>query len=368
MWIVAATEATRSYFADFCRLALVEPVPVTDDVSARPPRDEDSVRGRSLPTGDSVAHSSGGESIMRTRSRPTGDAAAHSPENEGSVRGRLRTVGDAAVHSSPGDEGERDLVMVEATQMVPERLRNLRRITVATHSDLGPMRAVPDVTLPGGEIELLRLLSHALSPTSMGEKVVLVGAWHGGGGATTCAHALAKASRGVVIDAAGNRGGWVAVGEAATWGDLDVSDLPAPPALISALPRREGVPTLTIDAAAPVRPDDERVAAVVSALPRTAVVDCGVNLDALRDLAIHLEILGKNVAVVCAGKAGDHETASLARYCAADEGMPATFLVAGRPRPLLRSVMDRYDLRWRSAPRISAARRWSRVQGELWSR
>lgn len=243
----------------------------------------------------------------------------------------------------------------------------------SAHLGSGVREHVPaDVTIPGQETELLRLLVE-LNPgaeeVARGDnRVILVGAWHGGGGATATALALARSSGAILADAAGNHGGWVPVDEALDWGDLDPGDLPAAARLVAALPRQGDVPTLGPDDSTPVRPDQEVVASVVAAVPGRAVVDCGTNLVAMNQLASDLEQAGKEVSIVVTGRASEHGVSCLAAACATNAvSGPVLYLLRGRKGPLFGPVVQRFGLRWQKLPPLHAIRRWNSLQESLWA-
>ena len=281
----------------------------------------------------------------------------------------------------PGDSaipcvgvGGRDLVVAEIGVDVPESLGSLRRITVYSNQGGGDPQGHADVVVPRDEVALLHLLTRTAEEgdrfsRSKDEVVALVGSWHGGGGATTASQRLARSSRSVLLDAAGNWGGDLTLEEEAlTWDDIDPVDLPPSARLIANLPRIAGVPTLTMNTGVPVRPDDPRVFAVANALKRCVVVDCGVHLDALFALAARLEGAEKRVATVLTGTGGERGAAALGRWKSSNSQIrDPVYLLNGRPHPIFHSVADRFDLRWQRLPRVKMGRGWRKIQEKLWA-
>lgn len=264
-----------------------------------------------------------------------------------------------------------DTLLVEAGCDVGEQLGDLSRVTISQPGSISEELA--DVLLPGDEVALLHLLSTRVSPPGINavesaSRVALVGAWNGGGGATTSAHRLARASRAVLLDAAGNRGGRIPVEHAASWESLDPDDLPTPWRLAASLPRLDGVPTLTYREGRPVNPGDPRVLAVTSLLERPVVVDCGVHVDALFDLQDRLEAAGKRVATILTGTADERGAASLGRWQAgSDRGGDVLYLVNGRALPSFHAVSQRYGIDWRRSPRAGSNRGWRKIRENVWA-
>ncbi len=267
-----------------------------------------------------------------------------------------------------------DVLLVGPDLPVSSVLGGLRKITVGGRYQLGSDDSPVDITIPGDEVALLHLLSGPLegSASERGSadsgRVLLVGAWNGGGGATTTAQRLARASKAVLIDAAGNRGGSIALEDAAAWDDLVVSDLPSPWRLVASLPRIDGIPTLTTRLRRPLQPNDLEVGAVVTALSRAAVVDCGVHLDALFDLQEELEAQGKLVTVLLTGSGCEKGAAALGRWCAQHKSQDAPqLLLSTRAHAMFHAVAERYGLRWSRAPRPSSGRGWQRTKERVWA-
>ena len=283
----------------------------------------------------------------------------------------IAVVADGAITLRRGVK-RKDILVMEHGVQVPELFASLRRITVTGAQDSDAHGHV-DIVIPGDEVALLHLLSRAADEDDVGEKaeedvIVLVGAWHGGGGATTASYRLARASRSVLLDAAGNWGGDLALeDEVLVWDDIDPRDLPPSPRLIANLPRIAGVPTLTMSLGIPLRPDDDRVFAVAHSLNRGVVVDCGVHLDALFELAERLETTEKRVLTVLTGTGNERGAAALGRWKAStSEVQEPLYLLNGRPHPIFHAVADRFDLKWRRSPRLGSTRGWRRTQEKLW--
>lgn len=281
--------------------------------------------------------------------------------------GALTSGGPAQVLGEDGD-----VLIVDARERdLPLDLQSLPRVTVLLAQDGGEPVAAHDVLLPGEEADFLRLLADVMprNPpvTSALGRAVLVGGWHGGGGSTTAAMSLARSSKSVLLDAAGNRGGWLPEEEGVSWGDLNIEDLPPVRKLVAALPRTGGVTVLGPDMGKPLLPDAELVIAVLSAMTHDVVVDCGTNLDALDALARDLEAVGKPVSVVLVGRASVEGVRSLGQVWAGGAiNGPVIHLLSGRKDRLFLAVAHRYGLRWRSFPRAASAR-WRKIQEEMWA-
>lgn len=264
-----------------------------------------------------------------------------------------------------------DILLVEVGCDVSGPLETLARVTVARSGTSG--EATADIHLPGDEVALLQLLSARAESTDTGDRqptarALLVGAWNGGGGATTVAHRLARASRAVLLDAAGNRGGAVPLEDAVSWEDLAVDDLPSPWRLVASLPRLEGVPTLTHRHRRPVDPGDQRVREVAGLLDRSVIIDCGVSVDGLFDLHDYLQDAGKRVGTVLVGTADDRGAAALGRWHATgNRQREALYLVNGRIRPAFHAVSARYEIKWKKSPKAASARGWQKMREYVWA-
>lgn len=269
-----------------------------------------------------------------------------------------------------------DIVLAEAGITLAAPLQDRARVTVAgagVSAAFSSGHTCADLRIPGDEVALLQLLSSHLAKAEAGDhdpvgRVMLVGAWNGGGGATTAALRFARAAKAIYLDAAGNHGGPVPLEEGTCWESLVSADMPPPERLIAGLPRAASVPLLTHGDQAPVRPDDPRVAEVAAAATRSVVVDGGVHLDALFDLQSHLEGQGKEVTVALTGTGTESGALALGRWHAgAQVDRRPWFLLTGRTEPAFHLVSKRYAVDWVRAPRPSSNRRWKKIQERVWA-
>ncbi len=283
-------------------------------------------------------------------------------------------VDGEAVKVARGGVRDVDTVLVEVGEQVPDPLLELARVSVAGRSQVLDGSAQVDVILPGDEVALLQLLTSRSEPADEADpvreadSVVLVGAWNGGGGATTTARNLARLTRAVLLDAAGNWGGELPLGDYLSWSDLVPSDLPPPWKLVSSLPRVGRVPILTVRTGVPLTPGDVLVREVADQLRRPTVIDCGTHLEQLFALAEQLEARGKKVRAVLTGTGTDRGAAALGRWRSSFQSeVEPLYLVTGRPHPMFHIVAERHGVSWSRAPRRAAPRAWRRTGERLWA-
>lgn len=266
------------------------------------------------------------------------------------------------------------LVLTEASVASFGAFQTAPRVVVGLASETSSQKSSVDLVLPGNEPQLLRLLSEWASgepgamvdssvgsePFKRGIQVVLVGAWHGGGGATATAFALADSLTGVVLDAAGNGGGPTPGEGAPVWEDLRAEDLPAGPALVAALPRFGKVPYVSSLAAPTVRADRAIVQQLSRSLPRPVVVDCGSDLHSLAQARDNL--VGTRLVTVLVGMTKYQHVARLGKHLASfkERGtfQGAHLLQVGGTSSLVGELADRFGCRHHRAPALQRQRNW----------
>lgn len=270
--------------------------------------------------------------------------------------------------SGPGGAPNASLLLAQAgtscSQMSPSQ-RLLR---------VGDRRAGPavdaDILLPDDGATLIALVrDHIERPRNAPCGVVLVGSWHGGGGATTSAFAVADALGGSVLDASPSLSFPATDGSGIDWDRVDPHDLPSGGALLAGLPRVQGVPVLTALAGVAPSPRDLRVAATAQVLPCPVAVDCGTNLPGLASLWDQLLESGQAVTVLLVGRATDRQAVACARALSllscGSGGPPLTALRLGRESRLFRIAQDQFPVEWRSAPWPGGRRGWKRLVANL---
>ncbi len=275
----------------------------------------------------------------------------------------------AIVSAGPGGDPTASLVVVQAGQDSPPFSSLQSRLRVGDKR-MGVGLQDADVLLPDDGANLIALIrDHLARPGNSAYQTVLVGSWHGGGGATTSAFAVAGALGGAVLDASPSLSFPALESSAIGWDELNPDDLPSGGALLDALPRARGVPVLSSTAGAVPRPKDRRVVASVEVLPCPAAVDCGTDLMGLASLWDQLLESGQAVTALLCGRATDRQATACARAlsllsCGAG-GPPLTALRVGRESRLFRIAQDEFPVRWRHSPSPRARRRWKRLVANL---
>lgn len=262
------------------------------------------------------------------------------------------------------------LLLAQAGLRLPAGCRPKRLVRVGDTRIPGSPEAA-DVWLPGDGAELIAVVrdhierSHESLP-----RTILVGSWHGGGGSSSTALAVAGALDGAVLDASASPS-FPADQEqdGLDWDQVEVADMPSGGALASALPNARGVPVLTARLGSSPRPDDQRVAAAVEVLPCPAVIDCGTDLAGMAALWDRLLQSGQNTQALLVGRATDSHARACARALALlspEEGGPSlTALSIGRESGLFRIAQDRFPVSWKRAPATRGKRRWKKVVATL---
>ncbi len=253
------------------------------------------------------------------------------------------------------------LLLAEVGHGVPVSLGDLPRVNVAFRSAEGQGRA--DIVLPGDEAELVHLLAGWVSEQGNeagAGKVLLVAAWHGGGGATSCSFALARALGAVVLDASGNGGGPIPLDGAPVWEALEEDDLPAGQVLVRSLPRQGTVPFLTALHGVPPTPRSKIVGGLIPRLTGVTVVDCGTDLHGLSALA---QQLGGEADVVLVGRT-DHDGVQrlgrgLTTLAPLGTLREALLLQVGGSSALVADLAARHGAQALRAPSPTRPRAWS---------
>lgn len=231
---------------------------------------------------------------------------------------------------------------------------------VSAHSD------VPDVALPEGAEDLVKLIQNWTVEEARSERSILIGSWHGGSGVTTSSFVLAEALNGVVLDASGTVSFPFPNGlDFLFWEDIDPLDMAPGASVIAAFPRVNEIPTLTSASPAPLRPRPDQVVSVVSDSPRVCVIDCGSDIGAMVQLWDELAQAGQEVCPVLLGRATDRYVEAAVRAFGALDAdsldVSLNVLTLGRTSSLFSMAQQRFRLRCSRAPNPRSLRGWRRV-------
>lgn len=254
-----------------------------------------------------------------------------------------------------------DALVLTDQKTLPPELEDAPRITVTF---AGSAQGDADIVLPGQEKDLLLALE-AFRGADFNSTLYLLGFWSPVGTPGEVARKVSETVNAALVDVSGTRLPWKPPQGSVTWeGLVEQGNAASVASLRAALPVWEGVPTLTSDGTRPMRAVNPLAGRVAAGLAGDVVLDCGADIDALVEVASHVNALRTRTQIVLVGDTSPTSTKVLSSCLAAlgEALAPAgtCLLVSGKPGPLLWSAVADRSVNLMRLP-TGSKRGWAKV-------